>query len=283
MFDRFELASTLFGHCPKELLETKEGREYGTVTHGTYFSTTCNLERGYNILLPAGYSIEKKYPVMYLLHGIFGNEYSLTDDPELHIKELIGNMIGEDLLEDIIVVFPNMFATCDPEAKPDFNNEAVKPYDNFIHDLYNDLIPHIEGHYSVLSGRENTILAGFSLGGRETIYISHVCPEKFGYVCAIAPAPGLVATTDKFMTHNGMLQENELQYSSTDIRPNVFIICCGSVDSVVGDYPRSYHEIFGKNKTPHIWFSIEGADHNAVAISGGVYNILVMFSQTRRM
>ncbi|PWT25609.1 esterase, partial [Butyrivibrio fibrisolvens] len=77
-------------------------------------------------------------------------------------------MAADELIEETIVVCPNMYATSDPNQQPG-DSESVLPYDNFINDLVNDLMPHIESEYSVLTGRENTYLAGFSMGGRETI------------------------------------------------------------------------------------------------------------------
>ena len=168
--------------CPNAVSTPRADVAYGEFTHGTYFSETCGLERGYCILLPADYSKEKKYPVMYLLHGIFGNEYSFSEDPNNRIKEIVGNMAADGLIEETIVVCPNMYATTDPNQQPGFDAEACLPYDNFINDLVNDLMPYIESEYSVLTGRENTYLAGFSMGGRETIYITlryaHMLPSE---------------------------------------------------------------------------------------------------------
>ncbi len=259
--------------CPAALTVARSDVEYGEYTHGTYYSETCGMERGYSILLPAGYSEDKKYPVLYLLHGIFGDEYSFSGDSGNKIKEIVGNMAAEGLIDETIIVCPNMFAAWEPDQKPGFDTESCLPYDNFINDLTNDLMPYIEENYSVLTGRENTYLAGFSMGGRETIYIALKRPELFGYVCAISAAPGVVATTDKFMSHAGQMEESEMHFAEGAIEPNVFIICCGTSDSVVGDYPKSYHEILESNGTGHIWYEISGADHDNNAIRSGLYNL----------
>ena len=259
--------------CPTTLTVTRSDVEYGEYTHGTYYSETCGMERGYSILLPAGYSEDKQYPVLYLLHGIFGDEYSFSGDAGNKIKEIVGNMAADGLIEETIIVCPNMFAAWDPDQKPGFDAESCLPYDNFINDLTNDLMPYIEENYSVLTGRENTYLAGFSMGGRETIYITLKRPELFGYVCAISAAPGVVATTDKFMTHTGQMEESEMHFEEGATEPNVFIICCGTSDSVVGDYPKSYHEIMEANGCDHIWYEITGADHDNNAIRSGLYNL----------
>ena len=259
--------------CPSKAYTTRAGFSYGSYIHGTYYSETCGMERGYCILLPAGYSTEKKYPVLYLLHGIFGNEYSFSQDSSNKIKEIVGNMAADGLVEETIVVCPNMYAATDPGQQPGFDAESCLPYDNFINDLVNDLMPYIESEYSVLTGRENTYLAGFSMGGRETIYITLQKPELFGYVCAISAAPGIVATTDKFMTHPGQMEESDVKFAEDAVIPNVFIICCGTRDSVVGTYPKSYHELLEVNGSQHIWYEVNGADHDNNAIKSGLYNL----------
>ncbi len=259
--------------CPTLFSDHRADVTYGEYTHGTYYSETCGLERGYSILLPADYNENKQYPVLYLLHGIFGDEYSFSNDSGNKIKEIVGNMAADGIIDETIVVCPNMYASSDPDQKPGFDAESVRPYDNFINDLIDDLMPYIESNYSVLTGRENTYLAGFYMGGRETIFITLQKPELFGYVCAISAAPGIVATTDKFMTHEGQLEESEVKFAEDAVEPNVFILCCGTKDSVVGKYPQSYHELLEKNGAVHIWYEIDGADHDNTAIQSGLYNL----------
>ena len=259
--------------CPSAYTAARKDVTYGKYTHGTYESKTCGMERGYSILLPADYSEDQEYPVLYLLHGIFGNEYSFSNDSENKIKEIVGNMAADGIIEETIVVCPNMYAATDPSQQPGFTAEACLPYDNFINDLVNDLMPYIESEYSVKTGRENTYLAGFSMGGRETIFITLQKPELFGYVCAISAAPGIVETKDKFMSHPGQLAESDVKFADDAVEPNVFILCCGTRDSVVGTYPKSYHELLETNGSDHIWYEINGADHDNNAIRSGLYNL----------
>ncbi|MBO4421233.1 MAG: esterase family protein [Lachnospiraceae bacterium] len=267
--------------CPASVTTTRKDVTYGAFTHGTYYSETCGMDRGYCILLPADYSTEKKYPVLYLLHGIFGNEYSFSQDASNKIKEIVGNMAADGYIEETIIVCPDMYAKTDPAQKPGFDGESCLPYDNFINDLVNDLMPYIEKEYSVLTGRENTYLAGFSMGGRETLFITLQKPELFGYVCAISAAPGIVATTDKFMTHPGMLEESEVKFAEDAVTPEVFILCCGSRDSVVGQYPKSYHEMLEANGSDHIWYEIPGADHDNDAIKSGLFNLFKQIAYSK--
>ena len=258
--------------CPAEILQLNRETTYGQIKHETYFSNTCKCDRGFNIFLPASYDNEHIYPVLYLLHGIFGNEYSFTGDQNLKIKELLSNMSSSGLSEEMIVVFPDMYATSDPDIKPGFDAASVAPYDNFINDLVNDLMPFIEKNYSVKTGRDNTAICGFSMGGRETLYISIKRSDLFAYAGAIAPAPGVVPARDWAMEHNGQMTEEEFKYSQP--LPKLAMICCGTKDSVVGQFPKSYHELFEKNAVSHYWYEVTGADHDNTTIQSGLFHFL---------
>ena len=100
----FVLTDEIEERCPVTVTATRKDVTYGEFTHGTYDSKTCGLERGYCILLPADYNTDKKYPVLYLLHGIFGNEYSFSGDASNKIKEIVGNMAADGLIDETIVV-----------------------------------------------------------------------------------------------------------------------------------------------------------------------------------
>lgn len=265
--------------CPAEVCTKRAEVTYGTVEHITYQSATTGLERGANVLLPADYSEEKQYAVLYFQHGIFGDENSLIGDNNNKIKEIVGNLVEDGYLRDVIVVFPNMYAKTDPNQQPGFSAEAVLPYDNFINDLVNDLIPVIEGKYSVLTDRENRAILGFSMGGRETLFIGLSRPDLFGYIGAVAPAPGLVPGKDHFMEHVGQMQEEDVKFAEDAILPEVLMVCCGTKDGVVGKFPQSYHELFDKNGVEHIWYEVPNADHDSNAIRSGLYNLLIRWGK----
>lgn len=261
--------------CPASVYEEREGTSYGTVVHKTYDSKTTGLTRGVNIVLPPNYDVSKKYPVVYLLHGIFGDEHVLINDKNNRIVEILGNLIADGNAKEMIIVLPNIFATTDKDLKVGFNAESIAAYDNFINDLTNDLMPFIEENYSILTGRENQAIAGFSMGGREALYIGFQRPDLFGYVLGIAPAPGLTPSKDWAMSHPGQMQEDELKIMNDEDTPYLLMICCGSKDSVVGTFPKSYHDILDKNGVNHIWYEVSGADHDSKAIRSGLYNFLI--------
>ena len=73
----------------------------------------------------------------------------------------------------MIIVIPNVRAGEDDAYHNDtaFSLEQYAKFDNFINDLRECLMPYMEDTYSVATGRENTAIAGLSMGGRESLYI----------------------------------------------------------------------------------------------------------------
>lgn len=255
--------------CPEEYLQKQEGIMYPEMVRQTYYSKVCEKDKPVNILLPAGYTEEKKYPVTYVLHGIFCDEYSMTEN-----NTALCNTIGKGDAKEMIIVFPYIYASKTKDKCTAIDDENVAAYDNFVNELVEDLMPFMKDNYSVLEGKENTAIIGFSMGGRESIAIGLQKPELFGYVGAIAPAPGLVPAKDWAITHPGQFEESELVFG--DEKPFKFMICSGDKDSVVGQFPITYHGIFERNGVEHIWYEIPGSDHGDPAIVSGLYNFLKM-------
>lgn len=271
LMDNIEIMKT----CPSSATDRRSGITYPSYVHKTYSSKTTGLTRGVNILLPAGYDSQKKYPVLYVLHGIFGDEYTLPNDSVMAFSEISTNLAADGLAKEMIIVFPNIYASSDPNQQPSFgDSSSIPPYDNFINDLVNDLMPYIESNYSVLTGRENTAIAGFSMGGREAMFIEFSRPDLFAYCGAFSPAPGLTPGKDWAFDHPGQLTESELTFDGKEYSPELFLICCGTKDGTVGSFPKSYHEIMERNKTKHVWYEIPDADHDGYAVKSGFNNFI---------
>lgn len=257
--------------CPAELLRKKD-IPYGTMEKTTYESKTSGRTKNLIVLLPAGYSAKKKYPVVYVLHGIFGNETSMIGDGQSGLRIMYGNMVAEGLAKEAILVFPHMYCS---KKQPDctgFDTENTSAYDNIVYELAEDIMPFMKEHYSVAEGRENTGLCGFSMGGRETLSVTVARPDLIGYACAVSSAPGMTPGKDNFMEHPGLFSEEEIRFG--EISPILLMCCSGDCDGVVGQFPKSYHEIFEKNGVEHIWWEIHGSDHGDPAIFSGLYNFL---------
>lgn len=256
--------------CPEIYAARRQGADYGELVKTSYYSSTCEKERPVNILLPAGYDKGKSYPTLYLLHGIFCDQNSMVGEENAGNRITIGNMIADGIAREMIVVFPYIYASKTRDTCSAIDPENVEAYDNFVNDLRNDLMPFVRKNYGAKGGREYNAIAGFSMGGRESLAIALQCQDLFGYVCAIAPAPGLTPGRDWAMEHKGQFSEDELVFDRE--YPRVFMICCGDSDKTVGDFPKSYHGIFERNGQKHIWWEIPGSDHGDPAITSGVYN-----------
>lgn len=270
--DTFMNETEIFEKIPASLTKKRNDVSYGEIIKTTYYSNTCEKDRNVIVLLPSDYSEEKQYPVLYVLHGIFGNETSMIGDGNSGIRVILGNMIADGLTKEMIVVFPHMYASKTQADCTAIDLENTLAYDNFVNDLADDLIPFIESTYSAAKGRDNTGLIGFSMGGRETLAIAFQRPDLIGYACGISPAPGLTPGTDFAMFHPGQFTEEELLFPEGEPTPKLLMVCCGTADTVVGKFPLSYHEIMQKNGIGHVWWEINGSGHGDPAISSGYYN-----------
>ncbi|MCQ2596944.1 MAG: hypothetical protein MJ181_03775 [Treponema sp.] len=259
---------------PKSALAYVDGKDYGKLEHKTYFSKIAEKEKGINILLPPGYTTEKKYPVLYLLHGIFGDEYSMVGNPNGGNSVTIANLINQGLASEMIVVYPFMYTSKTQPQCSAIDEANVACYDNFIDEMTTSIMPFIAENYPVLEGRGNTAIYGFSMGGRESLACAFYRPDLFKFVGAVAPAPGLVEGKDFAMYHKGQFAEADVKFDESKTYPDLLMICAGDSDSVVGVFPLTYHNLFLKNEVKHIWWSIPGSDHGDPAISSGIYNFV---------
>ena len=152
-----------------------------------YYGKTGEITKRANVYLPPAYSEEKKYNVLYLMHGIGGSEseWGLTNDGSL-IKRMMDNLIMNGEIEPFIVVCPN------GRAGKDFanTNSDYNSFYKFGEELRNDLIPFIDSKYSTNTGRDNRAMAGLSMGGMQTINIG-ICEtlDLISYFGAFSAAP----------------------------------------------------------------------------------------------
>lgn len=239
----------------------KNGVKYGELISKSYYSDFCRREKKYNVLLPANYSTSKKYPVLYVMHGYWENQNRMIIEGNgiMYTRQIIGNAIAEGAAEDMIVVFPYIYSSQtqdDCNNMDDANNTA---YDNFGTVLTTELMPLIEKEYSVATGKANTAITGFSMGGRESLNIGMKYPDKFGYVGAICAAPGA---------------SGAWKFESEEAAPSLIFLTAGSNDEVVYTTPEGYHNNFTKNNVPHIWHYVNGGYHGDNSIHAHIYNFV---------
>lgn len=252
---------------PQGYDQKQENVAYGKLEAKAYFSKTCGRERKCFVYLPADYDAEKAYPLLFLLHGIGGNESEWTGGkPDV----ILGNMVASGEAVEMIVVTPNIKAY--PAGTTSSGNmysmEAIAAFDNFINDLRDDLLPFIKENYKILEGRENMAVAGLSMGGREALYIGLSMPETFGYIGAFAPAPGLLPYTG-FTAEGGLFTRDT--FKAADGASPFIMINAGDRDQVVGEWPRMYADTLTENGTENIFYVTQG-DHNFFVWKNGLYN-----------
>src|SRR6185295_9739411 len=130
-----------------------------------YDSKSVGAKRKVNVYTPPGYSPDKKYPVLYLLHGIGGDETEWQRFATPGV--LLDNLIADGKAVPMIIVMPNGRAQKNDRAEG--NVFAAAPaFANFERDLLDDVIPTIQSRYSTYTNRENRALAGLSMGGGQT-------------------------------------------------------------------------------------------------------------------
>jgi len=143
----------------------------GKVEYKTMPSKILNQDREYAVYLPKSYSTnpDKKYPVLYLLHGGGGSH---TDWPEKgRLTDVINPLIDSGEAVEMIVVCP--------EAGKTFMNYFNSPgwlYEDYF---FQEAVPFIESNYRVIADKKHRAIAGLSMGGGGTlVYASHH-PEMF--------------------------------------------------------------------------------------------------------
>lgn len=251
-------------------------KTYGQVKSYTYYSKSAGHDKKVRVMLPNNYDSSKKYPVLFVLHGIFGDENSMLDDG-MGVKKMIANAIEENKTKDMIVVFPQMYTspTGDQPSGFAFDQQTMRYYDLFERDLLDDLLPWVKENFSVEEGRKNTAITGFSLGGREALYIGTQNTDVFGFVGAACPAPGIVPTQDQFMVHEGTIKnEADFHLKEGNPEPYIILISGGTNDGTVGNYPEQYHDILKKNNVDHVWHSITGTGHDGSSVQPHLYNFI---------
>ena len=139
-----------------------------------------------NVYTPPGYSADEKYPVLYLLHGIGGDEteWQRFCKPDV----ILDNLIADGKAVPMIIVMPNGRAQKNDRAEGNVFASAPA-FETFEEDLLDDVIPAIESRYSVIADREHRALAGLSMGGGQSLNFGLAHLDTFAWVGGFSSAP----------------------------------------------------------------------------------------------
>lgn len=239
----------------------KDNIAHGKIDSIAYPSKTVGTDRKLLVYTPPGYTKSKKYPVLYLLHGIGGDEKEWFTGGKQHV--ILDNLYAEGKIEPMIVVLPNGRAMKDDRATGNIMApDKVQAFATFEKDLLNDLIPFIEKNYSALTDREHRAIAGLSMGGGQSLNFGLGNLDKFAWIGGFSSAPNTKAPEELLPDMAAAKQKIKLLYMS-----------CGASDGLIR-FSTRLHEYAKKNGLPHIYF-IEPGVHDFKVWKNGLY----MFSQ----
>ena len=267
-----------FPNPPEGFDKPREGIDRGKLERVDYDSKTVGVRRWMQVYTPPGYSKEKKYPVLYLLHGIGGNEreeWARGGVPHA----ILDNLIADKKIEPMIVVLPNGNATTNTAGGGQgaggggrgrgFGDVSGwgKPFES---DLLKDIIPFIEANYSVEADRESRALAGLSMGGGQSLNIGLGNLDTFAWIGGFSSAPNTSPPEQLVPNPGKATKQLKLLYLS-----------CGNKDGLIR-VSQGVHGYLKEKSVPHIWH-VDDHAHDFQHWKKGLYNFAqLIFKPTNK-
>lgn len=235
---------------------------HGTVSKVWYDSPTLGKDRRMTVYTPAGYEQnDKRYPVLYLLHGMGGDENAWSELGRA--TQVLDNMIAKGEIEPMIVVMTN--GNVDMEGAPGETSlgftqpttQLPSTMNGMFEQHFPDVVKYIDTNYRTIADKNHRAIAGLSMGGFHSLHISKEYPDMFDYVglfsSAILPHDGRTSPVyDKFD------EKLAAQFANA---PALYWIAIGNKDFLY-DANKEYRALLDKNgykytyvESPdgHIW------------------------------
>jgi enterochelin esterase-like enzyme len=229
--------------------QPREGIARGQLETVEYDSKSVGNKRRTLVYTPPGYSAEKTYPVLYLLHGIGGDEEEWRKGAKP--ETILDNLIADQKAVPMIVVMPN--GRAQPNDRATGNVMATAPaFAKFEDDLLKDLIPFIEAKYAVKAHRESRALAGLSMGGGQSLNFGLAHLDIFAWIGGFSSAPN---TKPPEQLVPDPARARELL--------KLLWISCGDRDPLIFISQRTHAYLKEKN-VPHVWHLDSGGHDFAV-------------------
>ena len=242
---------------------------HGNVSKVWYPSPRSGMaQRRMSVYTPAGYNpMDKKakYPVLYIMHGIGGDENAWMDGGRL--PQVMDNLIAQGKAAKMIVVVTNsnMSQQAAPGEGPDGRPrpQLMVPgnMDGQFEESFMDIVEFIEKTYNVYKDKAHRALAGLSMGGFHTVYISANYPDLFDYVCPLSAAlndhSDTQSSRDSYI-YKDLDSKLDRQFAKA---PKLYWIACGNADSLFGNNKdfcarldaKGYKYIFVESDGGHTW------------------------------
>lgn len=254
--------SQVFKSAPEGFDIPRDGIQHGKIDTIVYNSSTVGNTRRALVYTPPGYSNTKEYPVLYLLHGIGGDEKEWFNQGKP--QAILDNLYAEKKVVPMIVVLPNGRAMENDRAEGNiFDAPKVQAFAAFEKDLLNDLIPYIESNYAVFKNQENRALAGLSMGGGQSLNFGLGNLDVFAWVGGFSSAPN-TKTPQELMPNVETVRK----------KLKLLWISCGDKDGLI-TYSKRTHDYLLANRIPHVYQVIPEGFHDFKVWKQNLY----MFSQ----
>ena len=218
--------------------KVREDISHGKLEMVEYDSKSVGTRRKANVYTPPGYSPDKKYPVLYLLHGIGGDEYEWERGG--HPEIILDNLLADKKAEPMIIVMPNGRAQKDDRPSPDAMKTAPA-FGEFDKDLIGSLIPFIESKYSVKADREHRAVAGLSMGGGQSLNFGLGNFDTFASIGGFSSAPNTKPAAELVPDPDKAIKSIKLLW-----------ISCGNKDGLIR-ISQGVHTYHKEKKVPHTW------------------------------
>lgn len=250
-------AQTIENSPPTGFDIAQDNIAHGNITTVTYTSKTVGTDRKATVYTPPGYSKNKKYPVLYLLHGIGGDEKEWLNGG--HPEVILDNLYAQGKVEPMIVVMPNGRAMKDDSAGGNIMApDKVAAFANFEQDLLKDLIPYIEKNYRVYKDREHRAIAGLSMGGGQSLNFGLGNIDKFAWVGGFSSAPN-TKRPEELLPDPRKAKELKLLW-----------ISCGDKDNLI-TFSQRTSDYLVANGIPHIYRITSGGHHDFTEWKDNLY------------
>ena len=259
-----------FPDPPAGFNSRRDNVPHGSVNVAEYDSKTLGTRRQIRVYTPPGYSSDRKYPVLYLLHGIGANNRQWLDG--CRAANVIDNLLADSKIQPLVMVFPNCDANINatnaaPSARPGEGGRRGgfegygAPFEN---DLLKDIIPYVESHYSAFADREHRALAGLSMGGGQSLNIGLAHIETFAHVGGFSSAPN----TYEFggITPNTKLLPDP---QAAKEKLKVLWLGCGNRDGLIR-VSQGVHNMLKEKGVPHVWH-VDSNAHDDLEWSSNLY------------
>lgn len=235
---------------------------HGTVSRVWYDSPALGLERRMTVYTPAGYETGgKRYPVLYLLHGMGGDEEAWISLGRT--AQILDNLIAQGKAKPMIVVMPNGSAS--QEAAPGESSRGMVPptmqlpktMEGSYEQAFPEIVKFIDKNYRTVKSKSGRAIAGLSMGGFHSLHISKQYPDMFNYVGLFSAAimPNKEASSPIYENMEGKLK---VQF---DKNPALYWIAIGKTDFLYKaneEYrklldKKGYKYTYYESDEGHIW------------------------------